>query len=86
MKRSEYQKISYSVAVELGDRLTKEIDDIAATKDGENFTYMLARIVAKISFIAADAAASIIEKAGLIQFDSEENPTAAESHVQNPPL
>lgn len=85
MKRSEYQKISYSVAIELGDRLTKEIDDIA-TKDGENFTYMLARIVAKIPFIAADAAASIIEKAGLIQFDSEENPTAAESHVQNPPL
>lgn len=84
MNRSEYQKISYSVAVELGDRLNEEIEDIAATKEGENFTYMLARIVAKIPFIATDAAASIIEKAGLVQFDPEDNPIADEFPEQDP--
>lgn len=72
MKRSEYVKIVNDVMEAESSRIRKQLAEIPAKDDSRALAQLLATIALELPGCAARSAGAIIEKAGLIQFDSED--------------
>lgn len=71
MKRSEFVKLVNDISSNESARFNKEIAEALTKQDTNGIAEVVAMLVVELPSLAAKIAATIIEKADLIQFDPE---------------